>query len=77
MDWKVEMLDVFEHTWHTVGCFASREEAIAKARIEFAKRQPPSGQPDPSGGPHPPGIQDRIFVVPPAGEGEAWQYFED
>ena len=77
MDWKVEMLDVFEHTWHTVGHFPSREEAVAKARIEFAKRQPPPGQSDPSGGPHPPGIQDRIFVVPPPGEGDAWQYVED
>lgn len=76
MDWKVEMLDVFDHTWHTIGRFSSRDEAVSCARAEFAKRQPPPGKRDMSGGPHPPGIQDRIFIVPPQGEGEGWQYLE-
>lgn len=76
--WKVEMLDVFEHSWHVIGVFATREEAYARARIEFAKRQPPPGMPDLSGGPHPPGIQDRIFIIPPEGsEEEGGQYLGD
>jgi len=68
------MLDVFEHSWHVVGYFQTRDEAMEVARAEFAKRQPPPGKPDPTGGPHPPGIQDRIFVIPPEGAGEGWQY---
>jgi hypothetical protein len=77
MSWKVELLDVFEHSWHVVGRYPTREEAVAVARAKFAKLQPPPGQPDITGGPHPPGIQDRIFVIPPEGEGEGWQYLGD
>lgn len=74
MAWKVELLDVFEHSWHLIGTFPTREEAIAVAREKFARLQPPPGQPDLTGGPHPPGIQDRLFIIPPEGEGEGWQY---
>lgn len=75
--WKVEMSDVFARTDHVIGHFASREEAVAFARLEFAKRQPPPGMPDLTGGPLPPGIQDRIFVIPPEGNGTPWQFLGD
>lgn len=75
--WTVELLDVFEHSWHTIGRFATREEAVAVARQKFASLQPPPGKPDVTGGPHPPGIQDRVFVTPPAGEGDSWQFVGD
>jgi hypothetical protein len=75
--WIVEMHDVFDNTWIIIGRFPSREEAVAFARVEFAKRQPPPGQPDITGGPYPPGIQDRIYIIPPAGAGDSWQYVEE
>lgn len=75
--WKVEMFDVFAHSDHVLGYYSTREEAVAVARLEFAKRQPPPGQPDITGGPLPPGIQDRIYVVPPEGSGTPWQFLGD
>ena len=73
-NWKVELLDVFDRSRHVIGAFATRDEAVALAKAELAKRQPPPGMSDPTGGPHPPGIQDRIYVIPPEGAGAAWQY---
>lgn len=70
--WVVEGKDVFANEWYVIGSFATAEEAVAAARAAFLRLQPPPGQPDPTGGPHPPGIQDRIFITPP--EGEGWQY---
>lgn len=72
--WLVEGKDVFANEWYAIGRFETRHEAVAAARETFLRLQPPPGKPDLSGGPHPPGIQDRIFIVPPEGEGEGWQY---
>lgn len=72
--WLVEGKDVFANEWYPIGRFETREEAVAAARESFRKLQPSPGKPDLTGGPHPPGIQDRIFIVPPEGEGEPWQY---
>lgn len=74
MTWKVELLDVFEHSWHTIGHYETREEAVAAAKRKYDALQPPPGVPDFSGGPHPPGLQDRIFVIPPSGGQDGWQY---
>lgn len=73
-NWLVEGKDVFANEWYEIGRFDTRDEAIAAARKSFLRLQPPPGTRDWSGGPHPPGIQDRIFIVPPEGEGDGWQY---
>jgi hypothetical protein len=71
------MHDVFANSEHVIGRYATRDEAVAVARVEFATRQPLPGQPDITGGPLPPGIQDRIYIVPPEDSGPVWQFLGD
>jgi hypothetical protein len=70
----VELLDLFDRTSHVIGRFPNREEAAPPASAAFTKRQPAPRQRDITGGPLPPGLQGRIFIIPPEGAGQAWRY---